>query len=196
MSRFRKGGRLAAAAVAGAAAVLTATAGAVLVADDATATAADASGALRAVLHDAQGAEVGTVRFLPQPGGKVAVRAATSSLTAGFHGFHVHAVGRCEPPFASAGGHFNPGGAGHGGHAGDLPVLLVAEDGAAWAEFETDGFALVDLLDADGSAVIVHAAPDNYANVPARYAPSGPDAVTLATGDAGGRIACGVVERS
>ena len=50
-----------------------------------------------------------------------------------------------------------------------------------------------DLFDADGSAVIVHAGPDNYANIPTRYTGPVPDATTLATGDAGGRVACGVV---
>ena len=154
-----------------------------------------ASGAANARMHDAQGNFLGKVWFLPRDGGKVAVRAATSFLPAGFHGFHIHAVGRCEPPFTSAGGHYNPGSAGHGAHAGDMPVLFVAGNGNAWAEFQTDAFTIEELLDGDGSAVIVHAGPDNYANVPSRYSASGPDAATLATGDAGARIACGVVER-
>lgn len=92
-------------------------------------------------------------------------------------------------------GGFNLSSASHGAHAGDMPVLLVSGDGVAWAEFQTDAFAIDDLLDADGSAVIVHAAPDNYANIPARYSAPGPDPATLATGDAGARIACGVVGR-
>lgn len=144
-------------------------------------------------LHDAQGNAVGTVRFVARPDGKVTVRAQTSLLPPGFHGFHVHAVGLCEPPFTSAGGHLNPSSETHGQHAGDLPVLFVADDGGAAAEFETDAFSVEDLLDADGSAVIVHANADNYANIPTRYSSTGPDATTLATGDAGPRIACGVV---
>lgn len=154
-----------------------------------------ASGAANARMHDAQGNFLGKVWFLPRDGGKVAVRAATSFLPTGFHGFHIHAVGRCEPPFTSAGGHYNSGSAGHGAHAGDMPVLFVAGNGNAWAEFQTDAFTIEELLDGDGSVVIVHAGPDNYANVPSRYSASGPDAATLATGDAGARIACGVVER-
>ena len=154
-----------------------------------------ASGAANARMHDPQGNFLGKVWFLHRDGGMVAVRAATSFLPAGFHGFHLHAVGRCEPPFTSAGGHYNPGSAGHGAHAGDMPVLFVAGNGNAWAEFQTDAFTIEELLDRDGSAVIVHAGPDNYANVPSRYSASGPDAATLATGDAGARIACGVVER-
>jgi Cu-Zn family superoxide dismutase len=71
--------------------------------------------------------------------------------------------------------------------------LLVNADGTGTATFVTDRYAIVDLFDADGSAFIVHALADNYANIPTRYAPSGPDATTLGTGDAGGRLACGVI---
>lgn len=73
--------------------------------------------------------------------------------------------------------------------------MSKAQGGLARAEFQTDSFTVDELLDADGSAVIIHAGPDNYANIPTRYSTSGPDAVTLATGDAGARIACGVIER-
>jgi superoxide dismutase, Cu-Zn family len=121
------------------------------------------------------------------------------------HGFHVHATGTCDPsipagqtsPFTSAGGHFNPTGATHGSHAGDQPVLLVNADGTATARFATDRFGVESLLDADGSAFIVHAAPDNYANIASRYSAAGvpgPDAATLTTGDAGARVFCGVIE--
>jgi Cu-Zn family superoxide dismutase len=72
--------------------------------------------------------------------------------------------------------------------------LFVSADGTGEARFKTDRFAVADLIDADGSALIVHAAPDNYANIPTRYV-AVPDATTLATGDAGGRVACGVVEQ-
>jgi Cu-Zn family superoxide dismutase len=119
------------------------------------------------------------------------VFARVEDLPAGFHGFHIHAVGMCQPPFTSAGGHFNPAGTTHRDCAGDLPVLLVNEDGSGALAAVTDRFSVSDLRDADGSAVIVHELADNYANIPARY--RGPDADTLATGDSGGRIACGVV---
>lgn len=93
----------------------------------------------------------------------------------------------------TAGPHLNPAGAGHPGHAGDMPGLLVTSDGTAQARFTTDRFSLPDLRDADGSAVIVHALPDNHANIPQeRYDPD-PDTMTLATGDSGARIACGLV---
>jgi len=149
-------------------------------------------------LHDATGANVGFVKLTKQ-GGKVIVRGEVSGLTPGFHGFHVHGIGQCVPPFTSAGGHYNPGGTTHGSHAGDMPALLVMDDGSAAAQFSTDRFAVAELFDADGSAIIVHAAPDNLANIPSRYQSTtegvfGPDSATLATGDAGGRVACGVVD--
>jgi len=77
----------------------------------------------------------------------------------------------------------------------------VNQDGTAELRFQTDRFSLSDLFDADGSAVIVHAGRDNVANIPNRYHSHtydtfGPDVDPLATGDAGARAACGVVERS
>ena len=147
-----------------------------------------------AVLLDGSGAEVGTVTFATGGHGKVEVRVKVTGLAPGFHGFHVHAIGTCTAPdFASAGGHFNPASVTHPGHAADMPVVLVNADGNGSARFRTDRYAIVDMFDADGSAVIVHANPDNYANIPTdRYDPD-PDATTLATGDAGPRLACGVV---
>jgi Cu-Zn family superoxide dismutase len=153
---------------------------------------------VRVELRDAAGADVGFVKLTKQ-GGKVIVRGEVSGLTPGFHGFHVHAVGQCVPPFTTAGGHYNPGGVGHGSHAGDMPSLLVLDDGTAQAEFATDNFAIDDLFDADRSAIIVHAGADNFANIPTRYQSTtegvfGPDSATLATGDAGARAVCGVVD--
>jgi Cu-Zn family superoxide dismutase len=149
--------------------------------------------ALSATLMDASGRRVGRVWMYERRwDGVVRLVARVSDLPAGFHGFHVHATGRCDAPtFTSAGGHFNPSGATHGAHAGDLPSLLVTDDGTAALETVTDRFSIADLRDADGSAVMVHSGPDNFANIPARY--GGPDQETLNTGDSGSRIACGVV---
>ncbi len=147
----------------------------------------------RAVIRNAEGAPVGIARFAEEDGGTL-VRVTVENLPHGFHGFHVHTVGKCEQPkFTSAGGHLNLGGHGHGEHAGDLPVLYVNADRTGEARYKVDGFGIADLFDADGSALIIHAKPDNYANIPTRYAPA-PDAMTLATGDAGDRIACGTIE--
>ena len=148
----------------------------------------------RATVLDAAGERVGSVRF-ERRGRSRALRVTVSvrKLSPGFHGFHVHAVGQCDAPgFAGAGPHLNPPGASHPEHAGDMPPLLATRGGKAQARFVTDRFSLADLRDADGSAVIVHALPDNHANIPERYDPD-PDAATLATGDSGGRVACGAV---
>jgi superoxide dismutase, Cu-Zn family len=152
-----------------------------------------------AVLKDASGQQVG-LAVLRERHGEVSVKADAWGLAPGFHGFHVHAVGQCVPPFTSAGGHLNPAGATHGDHAGDLPSLLVNDDGTGELRFTTDRFSLADLSDLDGSALIVHANRDNYANIPDRYHSHatdtfGPDTDTLATGDAGARAACGVAQR-
>lgn len=159
-----------------------------------------------APLKDAEGDPVGVVRFDARRGGGVAVEAEANDVAPAdeFHGFHVHTTGECDPttdtPFSSAGGHLSPDGATHGEHAGDFPVLLVKPGGRAEAEFETRRFRLPQLFDGDGSAVIVHAGRDNYANIPERYHSRaedvlGPDPATRATGDAGDRFACGVVRR-
>jgi superoxide dismutase, Cu-Zn family len=166
---------------------------------------AGAADELTARLVDPEGAEVGTVRFTDADGG-LQVSVEVDGLPPGFHGFHVHAVGACEPDsanpanptmtgdFLSAGGHVGAGEADHGAHAGDLPVLFVDGSGAGTLTTVTDALTRADLTDDDGSAVMVHADRDNYANVPERYAPGGPDEMTRNTGDAGGRIACGTVE--
>lgn len=145
---------------------------------------------VRVELYNGAGERVGITRLTQLPD-EVRIETNVRSLTPGFHGFHVHAVGLCEPPsFTSAGGHYNPDGETHRDHAGDLPVLLVNEDDSAKATFRTDRFTLDEVF---GRALIVHAGPDNYANIPIdRYDPD-PDTTTLATGDAGARIACGVI---
>lgn len=147
-----------------------------------------------AKLYDTVGNQVGKARLTQEGSGNVAVHVHVHDLPPGFHGFHVHAVGECSAPFTSAGGHFDLNGHTHRDHSGDLPVLLVGTDGTAHAKYKTDRFAVADLFDGDGSAFIIHAAPDNYANIPERYA-AAPDATTLATGDSGARIACGVIEK-
>jgi len=166
---------------------------------------------LTATLTNTEGAELGTISFgtvtadmatdmaFPAEAleGAVAIWVQVQGLTPGFHGFHIHGVGSCDPSgeraFASAGGHVHADGQAHGQHMGDLPSLLASESGVALLITMTDRFTLEDLMDADGSAVIIHASADNFGNIPAdRY---DPDAVemTLNTGDAGGRVGCGVI---
>lgn len=131
-------------------------------------------------------------------------------LTPGMHGMHIHAVGRCEAnsvgpaggapgDFLSAGGHFQPGApVGHPGHSGDLSSLQVRPDGTALLVTTTSAFTREQLLAEPGTAIIIHGGADNFANIPSdRYqqingAPA-PDETTLAAGDAGKRVACGVI---
>ncbi|BBX66879.1 superoxide dismutase[Cu-Zn] [Mycolicibacterium psychrotolerans] len=135
----------------------------------------------------------------------------TNQLTPGFHGMHIHSVGKCEANsvaptggapanFNSAGGHLQV--PGHSGHpaSGDLASLQVREDGSAKLVTTTDAFTAEELLGGAGTAIIIHEKADNFANIPPeRYqqvngAPP-PDQTTLATGDAGARVACGVITR-
>lgn len=165
----------------------------------------------RAAIRDVHNAEVGFARMKQLAGGEVRVSLRARGLTPGLHGFHVHTKGICDPravdpatgrrvPFFSAGGHYDPRGTAHGHHAGDMPVLFASTDGRAAAEFATDRFTVRELLAGDGSAIVIHGMADNFAHIPDRYThpadstgTSGPDTKTEATGDAGGRTACGVV---
>lgn len=190
--------------VAGAAAVTTGTALAAVVLMTGSA-AADRSLA-KAKLVNSAGAVVGSVTFLGHGvhADRVRVEVALPNGApglGGYHGFHVHAIGNCTAPaFTSSGGHWNPSGVGHGSHKGDMPSVLVGLDGKGYAEFDTQRFDVGQLFDADGSAVVLHAGPDNFGNVPIGggkyedpndwfHAATG----TNNTGDAGGRYGCGVV---
>lgn len=159
-----------------------------------------------AVLRDASGAQVGKVRFDGNRHDtvvKVTIDGVAVGLDA-FHGLHIHAndsAASCDPaaasgPFTNVGGHWNPSAAVHGAHAGDLPSILVLADGSGSARSVTGRFDPGEVV---GRAVILHAAPDNFANIPSRYVTGAPpvagaDAATAGTGDAGGRIACGIIE--
>jgi Cu-Zn family superoxide dismutase len=134
---------------------------------------------------------------------------APGELTPGFHGLHIHSVGKCEAnsvaptggapgDFNSAGGHFQK--AGHTMHpaSGDLTSLQVRGDGTAKLVTTTDAFTAEDLLGGAKTAIIIHEKADNFANIPPeRYQQVNgnppPDETTLSTGDAGKRVACGVI---
>ena len=142
---------------------------------------------VKATLKDAQGKDVGEVTMEQAPMG-VLVKGSLMNLPAGEHAFHIHETGKCEAPeFKTAGGHFNPTKKQHGvlspkgKHDGDLPNLHVAQDGKVQFDFFAHGLKVKSLLDKDGAAVVVHAKLDDYHSDP--------------TGDAGGRIACGVAEK-
>ncbi len=159
-------------------------------------------------LSDPNGTKVATAKFEFNQGYVTITieTTGTGQLSPGFHGVHIHSVGKCEAhsvapaggepgDFFSAGGHFMP----RGDHeAGDLTSLQVRKDGGALLVTTTDGFTKADLLAGAGTSIVIHAGTDNFGNIPAdRYnqvngAP-GPDQTTMSTGDAGKRVACGVI---
>ena len=150
-----------------------------------------AAASAHATLRDAQGKTLGEATLRESSAG-VLLKVDLTGVPAGTHAFHIHAVGRCDPPdFMSAGGHFNPAMAKHGlmaaggPHAGDMPNVYVAADGKLSFEVLDTNVTLASgpksLFDADGSAVVLHAMGDDYATDPA--------------GNAGGRMACGVIMR-
>jgi len=147
-----------------------------------------------AALMDAQGTTVGNATLTGSGSGGVKVQVALNGFTAaaaGEHGIHIHAVGMCEASeFKTAGGHFNPGSKKHGlnssegHHAGDMPNLNLNADGSATYEttvtdITLDAGAINSIFDADGSAVVIHAGPDDMLTDPA--------------GNSGARVACGVL---
>jgi len=166
---------------------------------------------LTAQLKNAGGTTVATADFEFSSGFVTITVKTTGSgqLTPGFHGLHIHSVGKCEadsvaptggPPgdFESAGAHFQA--PGHSGHpaSGDLTSLQVRQDGTAELVTTTDAFTAEDLQAGAKTSIIIHEKADNFANIPPeRYQQINgtppPDATTMATGDAGKRVACGVI---
>ena len=162
-------------------------AGSVLLAGCATTGAVDADTAQTVVapLRKADGTPAGAATATVLPSGRISITVAVLGISPGPHGVHVHTTGACTPTFAAAGGHWNPGGATHGlegapgQHAGDMPNITVNADGTGTLTYLLDPAAtLAGLQDADGSAFVVHAGPD--------------DQVTDPAGNSGDRIACGV----
>jgi Cu-Zn family superoxide dismutase len=143
-----------------------------------------------AALKNANGGDVGTAEMTQTPAG-VLIKLSVKGLPPGDHAFHVHAVGKCEPPFESAGPHFNPANKKHGlmatdgPHAGDMPNLHIPAAGELVVEVLNNSVTLEkgkpnSVFDSDGSTLIIHAGVDDYKTDPA--------------GNAGGRISCGVIQ--
>ncbi len=141
----------------------------------------------KAVLQDPDGKEVGTITLTAVPSG-VLLDADLTAVPEGTHAFHIHETGKCEAPdFKSAGGHFNPEEDEHGlknsagPHAGDMPNIHVPENGKLHIEVLNQMVSLPGLFTGDGTAIVLHEKGDDYVRDPA--------------GDAGPRIACGVITK-
>ena len=142
-----------------------------------------------AVIKDKDGKQVGVATLIQTPEGtRIAVTGYR--LTPGTRGLHIHEVGLCQgPDFASAGGHFNPGGKKHGklnpegAHAGDLPNLVTGDAGDGTIDVTTKAVTLspgpTSLLGGKGTSIVLHAMPDDDRTDP--------------IGNSGARVACGVV---
>jgi len=146
-----------------------------------------------AEIANAQGTAIGHATFTPAGDG-LQVNVNVSQLAPGEHGIHIHNVGKCEgPAFTSAGGHFNPTGTHHGihnaqdphPHVGDLPNLTVDDKGTGNLTFMIPGATLGEgpnsLFHAGGTALVIHAKPDDLSSDP--------------SGNSGDRVACGVITK-
>ena len=138
-----------------------------------------------ATLRNAAGDPVGSATVRRMADG-LSISITAAGLPPGLHGAHVHSIGKCEgPDFASAGPHWNPKAMKHGSvnpqgpHAGDLPNLVIGADGHGTLTATLARASLEALLDADGAALVIHAAPD--------------DLMTDPSGNSGARLACGVL---
>ncbi|KPF65402.1 hypothetical protein IP79_01905 [Porphyrobacter sp. AAP60] len=159
-------------------------------AEDAAAQESD-SATKSVTLMTADGGEAGTATFRQAHHG-VIITLDLANLTPGPHGLHIHETGACTPDFKAAGGHYNPQGSEHGfgteggHHIGDLPNIVVADDGTARGDVFVPEMSLNEteddrnpysLSDADGSAIMVHAGVDDYRDM----------------ASSGDRAACGVI---
>lgn len=151
---------------------------------------ADSDNSPFAVVRDAENRELGILAFSEESGG-IRVTGKLTGLPPGERAIHIHTVGQCEAPFTSAGPHWNPEGKQHGkdnpqgSHFGDMLNITVDDDGSVEIDETTPNGSFggdMGLFDADGASIVIHAGPDDYKTDPA--------------GNAGDRIACGVIVAS
>jgi Cu-Zn family superoxide dismutase len=131
----------------------------------------------------------GTILFLQKPGTPTLIQGRIEGLTAGEHGFHIHEYGDMSDGCASMGGHYNPDAENHGsldkGHVGDLGNVTANEQGVADFTIVAERVDLVGDRSVIGRGLVIHADPDDLGQ--------GGDAESLKTGNAGDRLACGII---
>ena len=148
------------------------------------------SSGINVPIQNSEGAKIGTLTVVNIKGGGVNVEVKISGITPGSHAMHFHEFGRCDgPDFKSAGGHYNPAGVPHGhveggGHAGDMMNIEANTDGTGTFKVVNEKVniksgSLPALMDADGTALIIHGGADDYTSQP--------------SGAAGPRVACAVI---
>jgi len=139
-----------------------------------------------AEMRDAVGGALGTI-LLSELNGNVMLSGSLRGVPPGKHGMHIHATRRCEPPFESAGDHWNPTSSKHGlenpagPHHGDMMALSSAPDSIATVQHSLAAGTMSELFDGDGATLIIHAMDDDQRTDP--------------SGNSGDRIACGVIIR-